>query len=155
MIHVFYKNRHTLYRFMVALMFVSGAIFLFTFDGEVSESQATSCCGGGGATLTSFAADSSGDHGSEIPMDASGTDGCRGGQNELISSSSSNSGDPDCTCLYEPGSSQDRKCGSCADKSCNGSPQTSCSKSGCNCDRSCCYAGQRCKVGLCEGKSCG
>ena len=44
MMHVFYKNLHTLYQFMVALVFVSGAVFMFTYDGFVSETEATSCC---------------------------------------------------------------------------------------------------------------
>ena len=155
MIHVFYKNRHTIGQLMVALMFLGTFGFLFTFDGFVSESGASSCCGGGEAAVISFAVDSSGDFGSDIPTDASDTDGCYGGQAKLIPSSSNNDGDPDCDCLFEPGSHQDRKCGSCADKSCDGSPQTSCSISGCDCNYPCCYAGQRCKVGLCEGKSCG
>ena len=138
---------------MIILMFLSGAVFMFSFNGFGSKSQASSCCGGE-AAVTSFAADSSGDYGSDVPVETSAIDGYCGGQDELILSSSSN-GDSDCACLYEPGSSQDRKCGSCATTSCNGSPQTSCSKPGCDCNSSCCYAGQRCKVGLCEGKSCG
>ena len=75
MINVFYKNRNTIGQFMVALIFLGTFGFLFTFDGFVSKSQASGCCGGGEAAATSFAADSSGDYSNEIPMgDAPATD---------------------------------------------------------------------------------
>ena len=70
MIHVFYRNRNTIGQFIVALMFLGTFGFLFTYDGFVSKSQASGCCGGDGAKMASFAADSSGDYDSDIPMDA-------------------------------------------------------------------------------------
>ena len=156
MINVFYKNRNTIGQFMVALIFLGTFGFLFTFDGFVSKSQASGCCGGGKPAVTTFAADSSGDFGSDILMDAESTGGCCSSQDKPIpSSGNNNGGDPNCDCLFNPGSHQDRKCGSCTYVDCGGSPQTSCSISECGCSHSCCYSGQRCKVGLCEGKSCG
>ena len=122
MIHVFYRNRNTIGQFMVALMFVSGSIFMFTFDGFVSESGTSGCCGGE-VEVASFAADSSGDYGSEILMDAEGTDGC-GGENKIIPSSSNST---DCSCATN--------CGSCCNSrdDCNGS--RACSSQG----ATCCY----------------
>lgn len=152
MINVFYRNRNTIGQFMVALIFLGTFGFLFTYDGFVSKSAATSCCGGGEAAVTSFTADSSGDYGSDILMDAA-TGGCCGGENKVIPSSSNNGdGDP-CDCLFEPGSSEDRECGSCDyDDECGG-PATGCD-TGCSCSHPCCYDGQKCKGSLCEGKGC-
>ena len=152
MIHVFYRNRNTIGQFMVALIFLGTFGFLFTYDGFVAESTATSCCGGGEAAVTAFAVDSSGDFGSDIPTDASDPDGCYGGRAKLIPSSSNNDGDPDCDCLFEPGPSENRQCSSCADKVCDG-PKTGCD-TGCSCSHPCCYDGQKCKGSLCEGKGC-
>lgn len=149
MIHVFYKNRHTIYQLMIVLMFVSGAIFMFTFDGTVSESQATGCCSGGESQATSFAADSSSDYGSDIPMDTSSIGKCCGGQ--LVLSSSSNSGS--CTCLHVPGSSEDRACGDCAnDDDCGGSL----ANCGTGCNKPCkeCTYGTKCSGDLCAGGGC-
>ena len=116
MINVFYRNRNTIGQFMVALMFLGTFGFLFTFDGFVSDSQASGCCSGGEAAVTSFAADSSGDYGSDIPMDAA-TGGCCGGQDKPIASSSNNNSDEVCACGYQgcPGSG----CSSCSTKSCS------------------------------------
>ena len=96
MIHVFYKNRHTIWQFMIALMFVSGAIFMFTFDGAVSESQATGCCGGGEAEVTFFATDSSGGFGGSIPTDTTVTDDCCGGKDNPLPASSFSNSTPTC-----------------------------------------------------------
>ena len=95
MIHVFYRNRNTIGQFIVALIFLGTFGFLFTYDGFVSKSQASGCCGGE-AAVTSFAADSSGDYGSVILMDAESTDGCCGGQDKVIPSSSNNGSTPTC-----------------------------------------------------------
>ena len=118
MINVFYKNRNTIGQFMVALIFLGTFGFLFTFDGFVSESQASGCCGSGEAAVTSFAADSSGDFGSEIPMDAPATDGCCGGEDNTILTSDSS----DCNCLNDGTTS----CGKCGDSTCSGSQTQSC-----------------------------
>ena len=150
MIHVFYRNRNTIGQFMVMLILLGTFGFLFTYE-FVSDSQASGCCGGE-AAVTSFTADSSEDFGSDIPTDASDTDGCYGGQAKLIPSSSNSDGDPDCDCLFEPGPIENRKCGSCADKKCDG-PKTGCD-TGCSCSHPCCYDGQKCKGSLCEGKGC-
>ena len=99
MINVFYKNRNTIGQFMVALMFLGTFGFLFTYDGFVSKSQASSCCGGGEAAAASFAADSSGDYGSDIPMDAEPTGGCGSGTDNGPNSSNESSGSGDCNCL--------------------------------------------------------
>ena len=96
MIHVFYKNRHKVGQFMIALVFVSGAVFAFTFDRFVSESGATGCCSGGGATVTSFAADSSGDFGGDIPTDTEVTDHCCGGKDNPLPASSFSNSTPTC-----------------------------------------------------------
>lgn len=109
MIHVFYKNRHTIGQLMIALMFVSGSVFMFTFDGFVSKSEATSCCCSGEVAVTAFAVDSSGDYGSEIPMNAEITDRYGGGERNIpISSSNSD----DCDCL-ESDDPTDEFYGSC------------------------------------------
>ena len=76
MIHVFYRNRNTIGQFMVALMFLGTFGFLFTYDGFVSKSEATSCCCSGEAVVTFFAADSSGDFGSDTPVDTLATSDC-------------------------------------------------------------------------------
>ena len=125
MIHVFYKNRHAIGQLMIALMFVSGSIFIFMFssDGFVSKSKATSCCCSGKAAVTSFASDSSSDYGSDIPMNAEASDGCCGGKDNIPSSSSSND-DNDCKCL---GSS----CGACDDGKCSSAQKPSSCKTGC------------------------
>ncbi len=94
MIRIFNCNRNAIGQFMVALIFLGTFGFLFTFDGFVSKSEATSCCCSDEAVVTSFAADSSGDYGSDIPMDAEPTDGCCGDDSEATISSQLN-----CTCL--------------------------------------------------------
>ena len=124
MINVFYKNRHTLYRFMVALMFVSGSVFAFTFDRFVSEPGATGCCSGGGATVTSFAADSSGGFGGDLPMDVEATDDCCGGKDAGIFASESSG----CNCLGPDGPCS---CGS--GSACGGNGSRSCPSSNPNC----------------------
>ena len=98
MIHVFYKNRNTIGQFMVALMFLGTFGFLFTYDGFVAESTATSCCGGGEVVVSSFTVDSSGDYGSDIPMDVELTGGCHGGTDNGPNPSSESSGSS-CNCL--------------------------------------------------------
>lgn len=105
MINVFYKNRNTIGQFMVALIFLGTFGFLFTFDGFVSKSQASGCCGGGEAVMTSFTADSSGDYGSAIPMDAEPTDGCSGGEDRVIPSTSNNGTKCNCATSCSCGSS--------------------------------------------------
>ena len=153
MINVFYKNRNTIGQFMVALIFLGTFGFLFTYDGFVSESQASGCCGGGEAAVTSFAADSSGDYGGGIPMDAPITGGCCSGEDKVIPSSNNNDDDDPCDCLFEPGPSENRECGSCAYNNECGGPATGCD-TGCPCSHPCCYDGQKCKGSLCEGKGC-
>ena len=136
MTHVFYKNRHAIGQLMIALMFVSGSIFIFMFssDGFVSKSEATSCCCSGEAVVTSFAADSSGDYGSDIPMDVELTDGCSSGTDAsaFVSSSLSSS----CNCL---GAHKD--CGLCDSSRCNGGSYcptyTSCSQEDTECAHYC------------------
>ena len=96
MINVFYRNRNTIGQFMVALMFLGTFGFLFTFDGFVSESQASGCCSSGEVQVASFASDSSGDFSGEIPIDVSVQSDI---MNKVIPSSSSNNGGPDvCDC---------------------------------------------------------
>ena len=124
MIRIFNRNRNAIGQFMVALIFLGTFGFLFMFDGFAAKSEAKSCCGGGEAVVTTFTADSSGDFGSDIPMDASS-------QNHIInkvipSSSNSNgdgdgdgNGDCDCACI-EGG------CGSCGDNQCSGASTPSC-----------------------------
>ena len=130
MINVFYKNRNTIGQFMVALMFLGTFGFLFTYDGFVSESTAAGCCGGGEAAVTSFAADSSGDYGSDIPMDAESSDGCRGEMDTLSDSSESNSSESNCFSCIDDG----QDCTVCPNyKDCGISDQPGCpSDSGCN-----------------------
>lgn len=127
MIHVFYRNRNTIGQLMIALMFVSGSVFMFTFDGFGSKSEATSCCCSGEAAVTSFAADSSGDYGSDIPMDAELTDGCGGGNDIGIFASTSGPASSSCNCL-----GADKDCGLCDSSRCNGGAycptDTSCSQ---------------------------
>lgn len=102
MIRIFNRNRNAIGQFMVALIFLGTFGFLFTFDGFVSKSQASGCCGGGEAAVISFTADSSGDFGSDIPMDTSSQNHI---MNKVIPSSSNNNGDGDgdgdcdCTCI--------------------------------------------------------
>lgn len=138
MVNVFYKNRNTIGQFMVALIFLGTFGFLFTFDGFVPKLQASGCCSGGEAAVTSFAADSSGDYGSAIPMDAEPTDGCCGA---------------DCTCLGTD-------CGSCNDDNhCSKLPkidQNACPKNNscegtdnCGCDGSICVNSSQCN-GACQ-----
>ncbi len=126
MIHVFYKNRNTIGQFMVALIFLGTFGFLFTYDGFVAESTATSCCGGGEAAVTSFAADSSGDFGGDVPMDAETLDSRYSRKGNIPFSSDSN-GDSDCKCI---GSS----CGDCGSSTCSGASSVSCDS---RCDESC------------------
>ena len=139
MIHVFYRNRNTIGQFMVALIFLGTFGFLFTYDGFVAESTATSCCGGGEAAVTSFAADSSGDFGSDVPMDAEIPDG-RYDRKGNIPFSSNNNGDDDCACIGGGcgACSSTNKCSSASTVSC----KTGCSNSsGCgpgNSVRECC-----------------
>ena len=117
MIRIFNRNRNAIGQFMVALIFLGTFGFLFMFDGFAAKSEAKSCCGGGAPTVTTFAADSSGDFGSEISMDAESSGGCCGGQDESIPSSSNNNGDEVCACGYQgcPSSS----CSGCSTKSCS------------------------------------
>ena len=122
MINVFYKNRNAIGQLMVALIFLGTFGFLFMFDGFAAKSEAKSCCSGGTPAVTTFAADSSGDFGSDIPMDASSESHI---MHKIIPSSSNNNGDGDgdgncdCTCI-EGG------CGSCGDNQCNQASSVSC-----------------------------
>ena len=118
MINVFYRNRNTIGQFTVALMFLGTFGFLFTFDGFVSDSQASGCCGGGKLMVTTFASDSSGDYGSDIPMDASSQSHI---MNKVIPSSSNNNGDDDCDCACIEGG-----CDSCGSSQCSGSETVDC-----------------------------
>lgn len=129
MINVFYRNRNTIGQFMVALIFLGTFGFLFMFDGFTAKSEAKSCCGGAPA-VTTFAADSSSDYGSDVPIDAESTGGCCSGEGKVIPSSSNNSGDG-CTCLGgNPCSYCDSPpAGGCGTNSCPG---------GCGCESDCC-----------------
>ena len=80
---------------MVALMFVGTFGFMLSYDGFILQSQAACCCSGG-QQIVSFAADSSGAYGSEIPMDAEPTGGCGSGK---VSDSSGCCDDSQCECL--------------------------------------------------------
>lgn len=119
MIRIFNRNRNAIGQFMVALIFLGTFGFLFTSDGFVSESQAANCCCSGEVTLTSFAVDSSGDYGSDIPMDASVQSDI---MNKVIPSSSNNDGGgngDDCTCISGG-------CGACGANKCMGSETVGC-----------------------------
>lgn len=120
MVNVFYKNRNTIGQFMVALIFLGTFGFLFTFDGFVPKLQASGCCGGGEAAVTSFAADSSGDYGSAIPMDVEVSS-----TNHLSSSIGEDKGNPDCECI-------DSGCNSCETNDCGGEPSYVNCETGCN-----------------------
>ena len=124
MINVFYRIRNTIGQFMVALIFLGTFGFLFTSDEFVSESEASGCCGGGEAVVTTFAVDSSGDFRSDIPMDAEVTDGCCGGEDNTILSSDSSG----CNCLGPDGPCS---CGS--GRACGGSGALACPSSNPNC----------------------
>ncbi len=143
MINVFYRNRNTIGQFMVALIFLGTFAFLFTYNGFAAKSEAKGCCGGGTPAVTTFAADSSGDFGSDILMDAEPAGGCCGGEGKVILSSSGNNGGDKCTCLSEYmtscGSScnAENKCSSAEDTVCGGS-DCSPMKAKCKCD------GKRC-----------
>ena len=142
MIHVFYRNRNTIGQFMVALMFLGTFGFLFMYE-FVSGSQADSCCGGGEAAVSTFAADSSGDYGSEIPMDAEPTDGCGGGTNNLSASNSYS-----CSCL----SSYGTNCGSTCTESNNCSSKTKRKCKGKDCYNS--NTSNPCKANICDAYIC-
>lgn len=135
MIRIFNRNRNAIGQFMAALIFLGTFGFLFMFDGFAAKSQASGCCGTSEAAVTTFAADSSGDFGSGLPMDAGSTGGCCSSQDKPIPSSSNNNGDGDgdggcdCACI-------DGGCGSCGDSQCDGSKTQSCAE-------------------LCEGNFCG
>ena len=136
MINVFYRNRNTIGQFMVALIFLGTFGFLFTYDGFVSKSQASGCCGGGEVKAASFASDSSGDFGSEIPMDVELTDGC-GSETDTLSDSGYN-----CTCL----SAYNTDCGSICSESSNCNSKT---------DRKCKGDCKNSKISNpCKGNSC-
>ena len=158
MIRIFNCNRNAIGQFMVALIFLGTFGFLFTFDGFATKPEAKGCCGGGEPAVTTFAADSSGDFGSDIPMDVESTDGCCGGQNKPIPSSSNNNGDGDgdgcecglsCACNSPSDCDGTKTCpnvdapGCCFDDAkyvcqcssfCGGKGPTGCSGSG-NCER--------------------
>ena len=150
MIHTFYRNRHTIGQFMIALMFVSGSVFMFTFDGFVSESGTSGCCGGGEAKVASFAADSSADYGSTVPMDVEPTGGCHGGTDNGPNPSSERSGSS-CNCLtagisgsYTCSSSvcsSENACGPSTVSSCNTDDGGACEDKGsgddCGCNAVC------------------
>ena len=130
MIHVFYRNRHTIGQFMVALMFLGTFGFLFTYDGFVAESTATSCCGGGEAAVTSFAADSSGDFDSDVPVDAPAANKCKCVQGT------------DCTSCAKPNA-----CGPDTKDGCGGSCSCSdcCDEDVCNDDGTDCNGPEDCE----------
>ena len=113
MINVFYRNRNTIGQFMVALIFLGTFGFLFTFDGFVSESKASGCCGGGEAAVTSFAADSSGDFDSDVSMDAPAANGCECVQGSICSSCA-NAGD--CGPETKDGCGGSCSCSDCCDE---------------------------------------
>ena len=166
MIHVFYKNRNTIGQFMVALMFLGTFGFLFTYDGFAAKSEAKNCCGGGEPAVTSFAADSSGDFGSAILMDAEATDGCCGGTNNGLNSSSESSGSGGCNCLtseYEGDytcsdtvCSSDNACGQNTVSSCNtdegGVCEDKISGDDCGCNAVCKLDGNHSTT--CDAKGC-
>ena len=141
MINVFYRNRNTIGQFMVALIFLGTFGFLFTLDGFVSESQASCCCGSGESVVTTFASDSSGDYGSEIPMDVELIDGC-GSETDTLSDSGYN-----CTCLK----AYNTDCGStCSESSnCNSTTKRECEGACYNSDTS-----NPCKKNSCDAYIC-
>ena len=145
MINVFYKNRNTIGQFMVALIFLGTFGFLFTYDRFVSKSQAGSCCSGGEAAVTSFAADSSSDFGSDIRMDAESAGGCYGGQDKPIPASSNNGGYT-CGCVGSDGT-----CSCTMSNNCDGQGSRACPSSNSNCsvDLYVCanYCSGWCKIG--------
>ena len=152
MIHVFYKNRHTVGQFMVALILLGTFGFLFTCNGFVSESQALDCCSGGKAKTASFAADSSGDFGSDFPLNAETTRSCCSGEENAVFSSSSSG----CNCLGPDG-----PCSPCGSGSaCGGSGLRTCPSNNPNCsvDTAVCanYCSEWCVQGNggapCQGK---
>ena len=112
MINVFYRNRNTIGQFMVALIFLGTFGFLFTFDGFVSDSQAANCCCSGKATVTSFAADSSGDFESDVSVDAPAANGCECVQGSICSSCAQPN---DCGPETKDGCSSGCSCTGCCD----------------------------------------
>lgn len=139
MINVFYRNRNTIGQFMVALIFLGTFGFLFTFDGFVSKSEATSCCCSGEAVVTSFTTDSSGDFGSEVPMDVEPTAGCGDSTNNPTEFNESK-----CTCNTV-------SCGNACSKADACGPNT---QDGCPSPNSCYNKQQQSCEGLCEGTIC-
>ena len=127
MIRIFNRNRNAIGQLMAALIFLGTFGFLFMFDGFATKSQASGCCGGGEAAVTSFAADSSGDFGSGLPMDAESIGGCCGGQDEPIPSSSNNGGYT-CGCVGSDG-----PCSCTMKNNCNGEGSRACPSSNSNC----------------------
>ena len=142
MINVFYKNRNTIGQFMVALIFLGTFGFLFAYDGFVSKSQASGCCGGGETAVTSFAADSSGDYSSDVPIEAEATDGCCGGKDNAILSSDSSG----CNCLGPDGPCI---CGSST--ACGGSGSRACPSSNPNCSVEVTVCANYCKSWCVQG----
>ena len=141
MIHVFYKNRNTIGQLMVALIFLGTFGFLFTFDGFGSKSEATSCCCSSEAAATSFAADSSGDFGSDILIDAPAISGCDGDSDIGILDNAQ------CTCLGT-------NCGACnRNLECSGNNKPGCPDSNnCKNTESCSCDGRICgKKSKCSG----
>ena len=139
MINVFYRNRNTIGQFMVALIFLGTFGFLFTYDGFVSKSQASGCCCGGEVVVTSFAADSSGGYGSNIPMDTEPTDGCGDGTDNLSEFSES-----ECRCNTVG-------CGSACPDPNDCGPST---QDGCPPTNSCYNKQEKSCEGICEGTIC-
>jgi len=140
MINVFYRNRNTIGQFMVALIFLGTFGFLFTFDGFVSKSQASGCCGGSGAAVTYFASDSSGDFGSDIPMDVETTDGCCGGDDNTPFNSINRAAD--CSCV-----SSQAPCSECnSPNECGGKKKSGCKNCSCSnvCEEYVCTDGSQC-----------
>ena len=112
---------------MIALIFLGTFGFLFTYDGFISKSEASGCCGGGEAAVTTFAADSSGDFGSDIPMDTETDGGCCGSEKNNFPASGSN----DCNCA-----SDDAACDSCSSSNaCGGATKSGCKN--CSCKLTC------------------
>ncbi len=139
MINVFYRNRNTIGQFMVALIFLGTFAFLFTYNGFAAKAEAKGCCGGGAPAVTTFAADSSGDFGSDIPMDAEPAGGCCGEADTLSGSSESN-----CSTCIEGSSG----CSICSSDNACGGDQDGCPS------KNECYNGKRGCRGGCDGKIC-